>query len=401
MISFSVFEKALPLSMFLAPGRPVRPKKRISAQGLLPIFSVALGEQTSPGLPAPAPASGQAKSPSAVYSFPVGPAASASAPIPGARTTRPGAREGRLPAAQSDSLAGPAVACSRPADRNAADGSIDRSLSVAEASESVAALVPAAEDLFGWVEKNIKQIRGHARKYLAYSPYEIDEFVGQAYETALRAREACLQKGEPADYVCFEKMFWASFRIACLGLTYTHGKPAVISHEEYQESGDDDAPATKTPAELLIDGEEILEDSAAAGPVTGPVGELTPAQKRAAARQVLELMTPRERLAWEYSLAGKTRRQAARKMGITRNGVMNLLRRGLKRAKRLAVPADFRSVVVRRPRRPKTALLVSAQHYLPIIEKRAGNPTASSRAEKSRCVDILAQTARMSVLVRL
>lgn len=318
MSAYSALEKALPMSMFPAPGRPVRPRRPRPSQGLLPIFVAEIGL---------------------------------------------------------------AAACSRPADRNgagrpAANGSIDRSLAAAESSVSVGEAVPATEDLYGWVGERMARIRGHARKYLAYSPYEMDEFVQQAYETALLAREDCLRRGAPADIACFEKMFWSSFRIACLRMTYTHGKKAVISHEEYQESGDENAPATQTPAEVLIGGGEDISETSGAGP--GRVDELTPAQKRAFARQVLALMTPREKLAWEHILAGRTRRQAARSMGITRQSVQDLLRWGIKRAKRLAVHSDFRSQLVRTPRRPKPAASVPAQHYLPIIEKSFSARTYSA-----------------------
>ena len=316
--------------VFQAPTRPGRPRK-LSAQGFLPIFA-ALGEQASRSLPVIPLRTASGHTPCAVLSHA---AASADEPIDGSVEQL------------NDQLTG---------------GPLGRQVPAAEAS---AAITPALDDdsLLEWLAGAERQIRGHARKYLSHSPYEMEEFVQQAHETALTARDVALRKGAP-----FEKVFWSSFRIACIHMTYTCGRRDKISHEEYQESGDEDALATRTPAELLTGGEDILDVDGRPG-TSGPFDGLSTAQRKTFARQILDLMTPRERLAWEYALKGKTRRQTARIMGATRQCVQNLLRRGINRAKRLAVPSSRRPPVVRSPRRPRTVLRTAPQYYLPIIEK--------------------------------
>ena len=222
-----------------------------------------------------------------------------------------------------------------------------------------------AEDVFKWVEDNLPQIKGHARKYLAYSPYELEEFVQQAYATVLEIRKDARLKAVP-----FERIFWSSFRVDCLGMTFTHGKSKDVFHDEYQESGDDESPATGTPAELLIDGEEIFDSIDGQPEPFDIVDSLAPEERRMVVRRALDLMTFKERRAWEFRLAGYTRRETARLMRVSRQNVQNFLKRGLMRVKDLSSPAELRIVAASGRRRPKFVSLSPAQHYLPLIEVR-------------------------------
>ncbi|MDA8161663.1 MAG: hypothetical protein M0022_01975 [Desulfobacteraceae bacterium] len=112
------------------------------------------------------------------------------------------------------------------------------------------------EELLHWVHGNLAKIKGHARKYLPYSPYEMEEFMQQAYEAAVRACGRSPQIGPT-----FEKIFWSSFRIACIKMTYTHGEKIDVYHEEYREFGDDEEAATRVPSEYRVLPARLLDSS--------------------------------------------------------------------------------------------------------------------------------------------
>ncbi len=221
-----------------------------------------------------------------------------------------------------------------------------------------------AEDVLKWVEDNLPQIKGHARKYLAYSPYELEEFVQQAYETALAVRKDNRLRAVP-----FGRIFWSSFRIDCLGMTYTRGRSDVF-HDEYQEFGDEESPATEMPAEFLIDGEKIFDSIDGQPEPIDIVNGLEPEKRKMVVRRALDLMTFKERRAWEFRLAGYTRRETAMLMGVSRQNVQNFLKRGLMRVKDLSSPAELRIAAASGRRRPKFVSLAPAQHYLPLLEER-------------------------------
>ena len=316
----SAFSTMGPSSDFPAL-KPADRRRRRPAQGFLPVFAAL--EQ----LPAPSDTSKR---------------------IHGAG--RPHSARGKL--------ASEAVPCG-------ADTILTAVITVGKSPALVAGATMDAADVLKWVEDNLPQIKGHARKYLAYSPYELEEFVQQAFETALG-----ILKDNRLKAVPFERIFWSSFRIDCLGMTYTRGKSKDVFHDEYQESGDDESPATGTPAELLIDGEEIFDSIDGQPEETGIVDDLLPEERKMVVRRALDLMTFKERRAWEFRLAGYTRRETARLMCVSRQNVQNFLKRGLMRVKDLSSPAELRIAAASGRRRPKFVSLSPAQHYLPLIKER-------------------------------
>ncbi len=245
-------------------------------------------------------------------------------------------------------------------------------LITARTSAKTASGIMNAEDVLKWIEGNLPQIKGHARKYLAYSPYELEEFVQQAYETALGVRKDNRLKAVP-----FERIFWSSFRVDCLGMTYTHGKLKDVFHDEYQEFGDDESPATEMPAEFLIDGEEIFESIDGQPEESDIVDDLSPEGRKIAVRRALDLMTFKERRAWEFRLVGYTCRETARLMGISRQNVQNFLKRGLMRAKDLSSPVELR-LAASCSKRAKLISSPPAQHYLPLIRESCLDLTSIS-----------------------
>ena len=323
MSAFSPLEKALTLSPVRAENSMSRPKKLKSAQGFLPVFAAM--EQ----LPAPSAASRRIRAEGRSQPGPRDPASKVA----------PGGAKAILPVIATDEL------------------------TTVETSRAKAPAAVDAEDILKWVEDNMPQIKGHARKYLAYSPYELEEFVQQAYETALAARMDNRLKAIP-----FERIFWSSFRVDCLGMTYTHGRSDVF-HDEYQEFGDEESPATETPAEFLIDGEKIFDSIDGQPEPFDIVDDLAPEERKMVVRRALDLMTFKEQRAWEFRLAGYTRRETARLMGVSRQNVQNFLKRGLMRVKDLSSPAELRIAAARGRRGPNLISSLPAQHYLPLIKE--------------------------------
>ena len=186
------------------------------------------------------------------------------------------------------------------------------------------------EELLHWVRENLAKIKGHARKYLPYSPYEMEEFIQQAYEAAIRACGRSPQIGPT-----FEEIFWSSFRIACIKMTYTQGEKIEVRHEEYREFGDEDEAATRVPEGYLDGRKEVfrsMEDDCR--DAIEIIDSMSPQEQKIAVSQVLALMDPRERRAWEFHFQGYSGRETAKLMGVTRQRVQNLLKRGLRRARK-------------------------------------------------------------------
>lgn len=187
----------------------------------------------------------------------------------------------------------------------------------------------SGEKLLRWIQDNLPKIRGHARKYLSYSPYDIEEFVQQAYETALKASGDSMRKG-----ISFEQIFWSSFRIACLKMTYTHGEKIEVYHEEYREFGDEEMMATMIPMDLLTGEKETIDSIDGHPDESDMVDSLSPEEQKIMVREVLELMLPKERQAWEFHFQGFSIRETARLMGVTRQRIQNLMKRGLRRVRK-------------------------------------------------------------------
>jgi len=143
-------------------------------------------------------------------------------------------------------------------------------------------------EALAWVAENISKIRGHSRKYLAYSPYECEEFMQAAYEAALLAHN-----DESHE---FEQSFWFHYKKACMDMTYTKGdKTLPCFHEEYIEFGDDE----RSPTCVSTPPAEIFEDDA-----TKPSDCLSHRQEEAVIRKALQAMTRKEREVWELLLLG-------------------------------------------------------------------------------------------------
>lgn len=180
----------------------------------------------------------------------------------------------------------------------------------------------AAIDILVWVDENLPKIKGHARKYLAYSPYELEEFIQSAYEAAILA-ERC----EGYEY---EQAFWFHFKKSCLNMTYSHGNKKIkCFHEEYREFGDDDNPPTYIKVQPKIDDtiNFTLSDVVGASII----------------RDALEIMTNKEKEVWELLLKGLGLKRTATYLGKSKTAVIKLRDAGKKRAVKqlLFFPQEF------------------------------------------------------------
>jgi len=64
------------------------------------------------------------------------------------------------------------------------------------------------------------------------------------------------------------------------------------------------------------------------------VSPTPPEEQRVLVQEVLALMLPKERKAWEFQFQGFSIRETAKLMGITRQGIQNLMKRGLRRVRK-------------------------------------------------------------------
>lgn len=169
------------------------------------------------------------------------------------------------------------------------------------------------------VETEKQKITGFARRFLPYSSYSLDEFIQQAYESTYRAIEKSFEKGEPDRR---EGYFWMQYLKDCYKMANIPSRKkfyeeciktsvkdqslaeeilkelscSPIIHEEYREYSEDDAPATAVassipdPLQTAIQNEETLDN------------ELKELIQNEMVKKALLLLTPREKLVWEYLL---------------------------------------------------------------------------------------------------
>lgn len=165
-------------------------------------------------------------------------------------------------------------------------------------------------DIYAWVKESLPKIKRHAMKYLTYSPYELEEFVQAAYESAILAKRNVGYE--------FEQSFWFHFKKSCLNMTYSHGDKRIkCYHEEYREYGDDDTPPTYAyqPTDSSDDTMAVSDDA-----------------KDTIFREALSLMTSKEKEVWELLLKGEGLKKIAICLGKSKTAVIKLKESGKKRA---------------------------------------------------------------------
>lgn len=183
-------------------------------------------------------------------------------------------------------------------------------------------------EVFEWVKKELPKIRGFIRKYKNYSPYEEEEFISQAYLTAVEAEARARSNCKGYDYY-----FWSLFKQACREMTYTKGYRIPCYHEEYVEFGDDDKAPTKLPKKYWNNDNifEDMDDGSCSGNGNGHIEVEKLREKKI--KKALSLMTPLERKVWRYLLKGQRVCDIAKKMGYKRQYIQKLRNKGMERVK--------------------------------------------------------------------
>lgn len=168
-------------------------------------------------------------------------------------------------------------------------------------------------EVINWVNANLHKISTHSRKYLPYSPYELDEFIQTAYEAALVA-------ASNIEYE-FERSFWFHFKKACLNMTYNKGLKSVLcQHKEFREYGDDDNPPTFI---AIGKTEQSQSYEYPASQVSGVIS------------YALSKMTAKEREVWKHLLQGRSVNMTARILNKSKTAVIKLKLAGERRVESL------------------------------------------------------------------
>lgn len=158
-----------------------------------------------------------------------------------------------------------------------------------------------------WLEENIYKIKGHARRYLASSPYELEEFIQTAYEVALSI--------EQHDEYVFEQTFWLNYKKSCRNMLYNKGDKRIqCVHEEYIEFGSQEKKATNISVLPNYIEEDNQED------------------KDVLVKKVLAVMTDKEREVWELLLDGWNLKEISRRLNKSKTAVIKLKTAGLNRS---------------------------------------------------------------------
>ena len=169
-----------------------------------------------------------------------------------------------------------------------------------------------------WVEKNVKKIKGRAVKFLRYSPYDMEDFIQQAYVAALSAADVAQRRG-----IAFEACFWILFSAESRKMA---SDPVTRNcFEEFRDDYMEEALSPTFPhefRELPWDGDGIGEEDQEL------TDELT--------EMALSMMTARQGVVWRYLLSKRhySSLEIAKLMNVTRQVVEELRDTGLRRVKK-------------------------------------------------------------------
>ncbi len=167
-----------------------------------------------------------------------------------------------------------------------------------------------------WVDRNVKKIKGRAAKFLRYSPYDMEDFLQQAYATALVAVDISQAREVP-----FEACFWILFSAESRMMA---SNPATRNcFEEFREDYTEEGLSPTLIHELY----QAQRDES-----WGEDRELT----AELAEKALSVMTERQREVWSYLLSGKhySTLEIAKAMKVTRQVIEELRDAGLRRVRR-------------------------------------------------------------------
>jgi len=168
-----------------------------------------------------------------------------------------------------------------------------------------------------WVEGNMKKVRGRAAKFQRYSPYDMEDFIQQAYEAALTAVDVSRNQSLP-----FEACFWVIFTADSRTMA---SNPVTRNHyENFREEYTKQGHAPSVPKEIYQPSPE----------------ERLSWEDLEAVQMLIDIavsvMTSRQREVWRLLLGDKrhTTAEIAEIMGVKRQVVEELRDSGLRRVRR-------------------------------------------------------------------
>lgn len=82
-----------------------------------------------------------------------------------------------------------------------------------------------------WVQANERQIRGKAKKFQAYSPYDVEDYIQDANEAAILAVQVCRAK-----QVSFQETFWRIFKNHASNVSTNPALRDVIPETAYPDA---------------------------------------------------------------------------------------------------------------------------------------------------------------------
>jgi RNA polymerase sigma factor (sigma-70 family) len=168
-----------------------------------------------------------------------------------------------------------------------------------------------------------------ARKFMVFSPYEVEDYLSEAAAVAFEALKTSEAKN---DLERWEGYFWTLLKAAFSRLSTNPSQQEVVpgedagrlavTFEEYSEEWDDDngkpptaASSMKTPLDRLVK-QENLESLAL----------------RQGLDSAMKKMTEREQEIWKLILDGKSSQEIAEKTGTSRQNVEKIRGRAIQRA---------------------------------------------------------------------
>lgn len=169
-----------------------------------------------------------------------------------------------------------------------------------------------------WVDGNLKKVKGRAAKFQHYSPYDMEDFIQQAYIAALTAVDVSRGQELPFE-ACFWVLFTADSRIMA-------SNPVTRNrYEEFAEDYTEQGYAPTFAQDLFPYSAEGIS-----------AGKEEPEEIDTLIDIAIAAMTSRQREVWRFLLSEKhhTTAEIAGILGVKRQVVEELRDSGLRRVRR-------------------------------------------------------------------
>lgn len=168
----------------------------------------------------------------------------------------------------------------------------------------------------------MRGIKKYASRFLTCSPYDLEEFVAQAYLSAVEAQIKASSNCKPFDYY-----FWNEYTNACRKMTY-------LKRTSYSQP---------SPRHINIDNIEIASDMPMRPFQFHPEPKSEDINS-SYLTEILALMTEKQREIWREILSGKNLSEVARNQNITRQAIQKRKTSSIKRVKNKIQLALKRSI---------------------------------------------------------